>query len=83
MSIEDKELEGRSDADKAIDDAVHKHFVSDLPTSSKFKQTNEEDQDDVLTLRHSRKTIWKGDMSDYLASLDRLQRELSPDTQHD
>lgn len=82
MSIEDAEIKDRSDMDKVIDAAVHKHFVTNTPTSTKFKLTDE-DQDDEMTIRHSRKILWRGGVNDYLRSLDRLQRELSPDTQHD
>lgn len=80
MSITDKELKGRTKAEIEIDKAVHKHFNSDSPTSTKFKQTDES-RDDEMTIRHSRKVMWKGDMNDYLLSLDRLQRQQSPDTQ--
>ena len=84
MSIEDiqDELKTRTKAEIQLDKAVHKHFNTDNATSAKYKKTGE-DVDDEMTIRESRKIIWKGGVNDYMMSLDRLQRSMSPNTQHD
>lgn len=81
MSIEE-ELKARTKAEEELDNAVHKHFNTDDSTSTKYKKTDD-GEDDLMTIRLSRKVMWKGDMNDYAMSLDRLHRSMSPDTQHD
>lgn len=81
MSIDKSELDQRTKDQKALDKAVQKHF-SDEPTSAILKKTGE-DEDDLMTIRHSRKVIWKGGMGEYMMALDRLSRDISTETQHD
>ena len=79
MSIGDKELKGRTQREIEVDKAVHKHLKTTTPTSAKLKQT-EHGQDDIMVIRKGRSIMWKGNMSEYLASLDRIQREFSTNT---